>query len=111
MRFVGGMRYRGANATWPFAELLVEDDRACVRLRGALMRRLLAGWFTCFEVRLDESQAEPVSGKLPLPGNEGIRLSHLDGRDGVIFWSFHPSVVLDALIEGGAVEGAGASVW
>ena len=75
------------------------------------MRRLFGAWFPSFEVRIDESQAEAVSGKLPLPRNEGIRLSHLDGRDGVVFWSFQPSAVLDALIEQGALEGPGASIW
>ena len=83
-RFIGGMRsfregttepnlWRGANATWPLAELLIDDEKRRVRLRGrwkwvrsywawgsqywfaALSRGTLLEW----EAPLDSVTAEP----------------------------------------------------
>ena len=52
-RFIGGMRsyragttepslWRGANATWPLAELLIDDEGNRVRVRWSWIRNLWA---------------------------------------------------------------------
>src|SRR5436190_5261501 len=67
VRYIGGMRSPlgrtlgwGANATWPFAELRLEDGEVLVRLRSALLRRQLGRWFPTFRARVSETTVERV---------------------------------------------------
>jgi hypothetical protein len=92
VRFVGGMRVgrRGANATWPFAELILTDTAGSVRLRR-LPRAIFGRWFP--ELRFDPVAVvvEPHRGAF----SEGVEITS-DGRS-VIFWSFESEHVLDGL--------------
>jgi hypothetical protein len=104
MVFVGGARwpwrrgswYRwlGLNASWPFAELRLSDGRARVRRRWAFPRRLVERLYPPVEVDLREATVDPISPS-------GIRIS-TRYNIGIIFWTFAPSEVLDALLRRGA---------
>src|SRR5438046_2457708 len=87
-RFVGGMRWRGANATWPFAELVVSPNELLVRLRSPWLRRLLGPWFPGVSMPWNEIEAvQTVRGGLPLPLNLGLRiLGRGDQGRHVVFW-------------------------
>jgi hypothetical protein len=87
-RFVGGMRWRGANASWPFAELVVSPNDVLVRLRSPWLRRLLGRWLPSVLVPWNEVEAvQTIRGGLPLPFNVGLRiLGRGDQNRGVVFW-------------------------
>jgi hypothetical protein len=110
-RFVGGIRYRGFRATWPLVELVIDEGTARVRLRTALLRRLFRPWLPALEIRLSETRIAPISGGLPLPRNEGVRLSASDEGADVVFWCFRQAQVIEALVEEGARVGEPEIVW
>jgi hypothetical protein len=75
-RFIGGMRsfregttepslWRGANATWPLAELLIDDEERHVRLRARwIWLRNYWAWGSRFRVSLQRGTA--VDWEAPL---------------------------------------------
>jgi len=83
--FIGGMRTPGFNATWPLAGLTFTDEGFTLRLVGVV---LIRGDWT------DLESAQRVTGGLLR--SPGVRLSLADGRR-VVFWSFQPNAVLEAL--------------
>jgi hypothetical protein len=83
------MRWRGSNATWPFAELVVDDDGLRLRLRARLLRTLLHRWLPTVQVRWPDVQdVRTIRGGFGrLPGNSGLEFvssSLPPGR--VVFW-------------------------
>jgi hypothetical protein len=104
-RFVGGMRYEGARASWPLAELSITSSSARVKLRSAVLRRLLRRWLPTVEVPLGGAVVDPVRGMLPGRMSQGVRLrSHLDGAE-VIFWSSKRRALVEILTARGASLG------
>ena len=87
-------RWLGRNATWPSVEFRLSDGRARVRLRWAFPRRLAERVYPTVEVELREATVDPISPA-------GVRISTPDNI-GIIFWTFAPSEVLDALLTRGA---------
>lgn len=87
-RFVGGMRWRGSNGSWTFAELLVGHDVLVVRLRSPLLRRFLGHWLPSISMPWTEVRAvETVHGGLPLPFSHGLRIiGPTGGKRYVVFW-------------------------
>ena len=92
--FIGGMRGPyGANATWPLARLTANaSEGVAVSLRWGL------GWLPGLRpVRFRWSEvacAEEIRGWMG--GSPGVRLLGHDGRR-VVFWTWHPERVLEAL--------------
>ena len=117
-RFVGGMRFPGekwwlgANATWPLAELVIDDHRGVVRLRKVL--RPLVGrelnirglHFGLPAIRFDRGSVTvaPYSGRLL--SSPGVRIRP-DGGRSVIFWTRDRDGVLKALVEWSATASGG----
>ncbi len=93
-RFRGGSRVGKANATVPLIRL--RADEGWIHVTGGL--RMFGGpppvWI--------ERCAVDRVGRVSVLHNSGISFEAADGRyDGVIFWTFHPDAVLDALRERG----------
>jgi hypothetical protein len=83
--FTGGLRTAWFNATSPFARMTVDDDGIVIRLFG--FRAFQAQWPAL-------TLAERVVGGVM--GTPGVRLVRVDGRR-VVFWTFRPEPVFDAL--------------
>ncbi len=84
--FTGGLRMSwGINATSPFARMTVDDDGIVVRLIGLAVFQAQWPALTLVE--------RVVGGFMATPG---VRLVRADGRR-VVFWTFRPEPVLDAL--------------
>ena len=73
LRFIGGMRYRNLNASWPLAELQITNGTVRVQLRTQAIRRLLGRWLPSVEIELDGARADPIRGFLPGNINRGVR--------------------------------------
>jgi hypothetical protein len=84
--FTGGLRTAwGFNASSPSAQLTLADSALTLRLFGFVYaRREWSG----------VANGQRVVGGLL--GTAGVRLSLSDGKQ-LVFWSFEPQVVLDAL--------------
>jgi hypothetical protein len=103
--FIGGARWPTwgkwwwplHNSTWPSVELRLFNGRARVQLRWAFPRGLVERWFPPVEVELSQATVAPVSPA-------GVRISTPDNM-GIIFWTFSPNEVLDALLERGGQLG------
>jgi hypothetical protein len=106
VRFIGGMRYRNFNASWPLAELQITEGTVRVQLRAQAMRRLLGRWLPSVEIELDGTRAEPIRGFLPGSINRGVRFVSAanDGTE-LIFWCSQQAALLDSLRERGAQIG------
>lgn len=102
------MRARGGNASWPFAELLIEGQTARVQLRWSILRRLLGQWLPSVQVPLGGTVVYPASGRIF--SSPGVQFELSDGCDRVTFWSREPLEVLEALQQAGATLGATRSV-
>jgi hypothetical protein len=102
------LRWQGGNATWPLVELRVRDGRVRVRLRWG--RQLLSRFLPDVEFRVEEVTVDPIHGGLPLPRNQGVRLTTAE-QAGIIFWTFRQQDVIDALLAGGARIGEPDTVW
>lgn len=79
------MRYRGANASWPLAELVIDSEGVLIRGRG-LMSSLLPRWFRVGPVPWPDVQAVRLSrGSF---GTPAVELSFAIGRTErqVRFW-------------------------
>jgi hypothetical protein len=92
--FRGGARVGRANATAPLVRLRADEE--WVHISGAL--RLFGGpppvWI--------ERDAVARVKRISILRNPGINFESADGRyDSVIFWTFDPGAVLDALRERG----------
>jgi hypothetical protein len=87
-RFIGGMRWRGSNATWPFAELLLEDEGVCIRLRSPVLRRVIGRWFPSVAVPLGGlREVRRIRGGIPLPGNGGLEFVQVvEPSERLVFW-------------------------
>lgn len=83
--FTGGLRTQGFNATWPFARLELTDDGMTMRLFG--MTHTRSDWSGV-------ANAQRVVGGLL--GSPGVRITLSSGKQ-LVFWAWHPQVVLDAL--------------
>jgi hypothetical protein len=85
----------GGSATWPLAELLIDETRVKVRLRSSWMRRLLAGPMSEFDAPLDAVRVQPY-GRYVL--TRGVLLTDPNDRS-VIFWcgKHRQSWILDTL--------------
>jgi hypothetical protein len=108
------MRLRlGVNATWPLAELRVDDESVSVRLRMSFLRRMFAGLAAhSLQMPLAGACIEPVKGVLPLPMYRGIRLRSQDGRTVVFLCSAKTqSNVLNVLRARGAEIGSPKRFW
>jgi hypothetical protein len=101
--FIGGARWQwrrqssyrwlAANASWPFVELRLSNGSAHVQLRWAFPRRLAEHACPPLDFELSEATVDPMSPA-------GVRITSQD--TGVIFWTFSPSDVLDALLARGS---------
>ncbi len=92
--FRGGSRVGTANATVPLIRLRADDE--WIHLTGGLP--MFGG---PPRVWIDRSAVDRV-GRISRRLSPGIRFEAADGRyDGVIFWTFDPDKVLDALQEHG----------
>ena len=114
--FVGGMRWRGANATWPFAVLTIDEQGVRVRLRSAILRRMLKRWVPDAVLRWTQiGRVERVRGAVPLPGNEGLRfvIEAQDDSDRLVFWCAgrRRERAVTALRTHGAVITEDGTVW
>jgi hypothetical protein len=99
LRFVGGMRgprlswlERGANASWPLAELTLSNGNGCVRLRLPILRSLLQRWLPTFDFDPASVAAEPHEGWF----SPGVRFVRPDGAS-VVFWTSTPVEVVAAV--------------
>ena len=91
------MRYGNWNATWPFAELLIEQGTARVRLRGRLLRRIFRQPLPSIDVPIADATIEQLRTR------RGIRFVPGDGSTPVIFWYLgEHQRVLDLLRHQGA---------
>ena len=97
-RFIGGMRgprlsrlERGANATWPLAELRLGDGRGSLRLRVPGLRSLVDRWLPSVEFDPAAVRVEACRGAL----GRGVRIK-LPAEPEVIFWTPHTDEVLAA---------------
>ena len=98
--FVGGMRSRRGNATWPLASLTIDHELGVsVQLRGRLPQVLFGLWIPKVSYPAGaDTQAENVRGGFT--GSGGVRLQ-ADGWPSVVFWTFRPREVVTALAEHG----------
>lgn len=87
-RFIGGMRWRGSNATWPFAELLLEDDGVCIQLRSPLLRQVIGRWFPRVAIQFsDLREVRRIRGGIRLPGNGGLEfIRQVEPGERLVFW-------------------------
>ena len=91
------MRYGNWNATWPFAELLIEQGTARVQLRGRLLRRVFGQRLPSIDVPIADATIEQLCKR------RGIRFVPGDGSAPVIFWYLgEHQRVLDLLRQQGA---------
>ncbi len=101
--FTGGIRTGAFNATWPFGRMNLTDEELIIRTLGAVTRR--STWQAV-------ARAERVVGGLLR--SPGVRLTWVEG-DQLVFWSFKPDAVLNALKARGVeiVDSAGKppKVW
>lgn len=66
-RFVGGMRWRGSNASWPLAELLLEQGDVHIRLQSGVLRHGLGRWFpTAVMPCGDLQEVRRIRGGVPM---------------------------------------------
>lgn len=86
LRFVGGMRWGGFNASWPLAELLVTEEGVRVQLRPRCLRRLLAPLVPSAWMPWDAiAGVERVSGALM--HSKGIRFIRSgEEQRRLVFW-------------------------
>jgi hypothetical protein len=105
-RFIGAIKepwsrtgFWGARASWPLAELLIQEGTAQIRLRSALLRAVFRGWLPVAEVPLQGAVVEPITGPL---WTRGVRFHVPDGRV-VMFWCFRQPELLSVLEEAGAM--------
>src|SRR4029079_7688031 len=82
---------RGANATWPLAELRLGDGRGSLRLRVPGLRSLVDRWLPSVEVDPAPARAEACRGGR----GRGVRIK-LPAEPEVIFWTSHTDEVLAA---------------
>jgi len=110
-RFIGGMKeplgksgFWGARASWPLAELLIQEGRARIQLRTALLRAFASSVWSVrvAEVPLRGAVVEPVTGPLR---SRGVRFRTPDPGRVVIFWCFQQAELLSALEDKGAILG------
>jgi hypothetical protein len=90
-------RWLGRNVSWPSVELRLSNGLARVQLRWAFPRRLAERVYPPVEVEVSEATVDPISPA-------GIRIRTPD-KVGIIFWTFSPREVLDALLTRGAQLG------
>lgn len=103
-RFVGGMRTRFFNASWPLAQLVVTDGAVTVELRSRLLRRLFAR--TSRVIPFGELPiASRVRSPIPGPGGFGLSLESTAGA-WVVFYA--PRRTIDELVA--VLQGRGVSI-
>lgn len=114
-RFVGGMRWRGSNATRPFAELRVEDEGVCLRLRSRVLRQVVGRWLPTTWILWSEIQeVRRIRGGMPLPGNAGLQFVRAGGDAGrLVFWCTNQTGdrVAELLSGRGVAVVDGGTVW
>lgn len=85
---IGGMRYRGSNASWPLAELAHQGSSLQIRLRYRWMRALLGVAFPTVTLELsDLERVDRLRGAV-FPGDWNLGLRFVPRGEGrpVIFW-------------------------
>ncbi|MGH2886438.1 MAG: hypothetical protein ACRDPA_27690 [Solirubrobacteraceae bacterium] len=109
--FIGGLRLSnpvalswGANATWPFARLVVDEDGITLSVREPIRRLFRGKWLADFEpVKIAYSELVRVEA---IRVRRGIRFHTQspqgrgrawDRRNGAIFWTWEMGTVRKAL--------------
>jgi len=114
-RFVGGMRWRGSNATRPFAELRLEDGGVCLRLRSRVLRLVVGRWLPSTSIPWSEIQeVRRIRGGVPLPGNAGLQFMRAGGdTTRLVFWCAKQTRdrAAEALSGRGVAVVDGGTVW
>lgn len=94
--FRGGLRWQSAvgcaNVSWPLTALVLHNDHLQFRPSWPWVGKLMPNISRPYE---DIVAAERVQGSLL--GSPGVRVVTSDTSAPLIFWSFRPGAVLDAL--------------
>lgn len=113
-RFVGGMRWRGSNATLPFAELRLEGDGVCLRLRSRVLRKVVGRWLPSILIPWGEIQeVRRIRGLMPLLGNAGLQIMQAGDAGRLVFWctSKTQDRVAELLSGRGIAVVDGGTIW
>jgi hypothetical protein len=94
--YLGGMRFGGYNATWPFVRLHI--FRRGLRLQSST--RLLRGLIPTWAARFDEIKEVQAIGSIKWV-TTGIRFRTGEHSDWIVFWTIHRGRVLESLREMG----------
>jgi hypothetical protein len=114
-RFVGGMRWRGSNASWPLAEMVVDRQGLTVQLRWRALRRLISKWLPSKRFLWGQIRAvERVRGAIPFPLNLGLTIvTEEPASHRLVFWcrSATRAKIVEIIESMGVPIGDAGRVW